>query len=82
MPLNAWPRDERMKHLGELSEENWLQGLGGFTMGPFNRVLEWTKEQIEVCLFLLFCSVCFFHLSEWVFARGLADSGWVRRCIS
>lgn len=59
MPLNGWAADERMKELGELSERNWLLGLGGFTMGNFTRVLDWTKTQIEVRPFEFFSALTY-----------------------
>ncbi len=48
LPINSWPRDKHMKALGRWSEENWLAGLSGFSMGHFSRILNWTKTEIEV----------------------------------
>jgi len=50
IPLNSWPDDKDLKLLGRMSEENWLEGLSGFSMAPFSRNLEWSKEEIEVIL--------------------------------
>ncbi|TVY43962.1 Secondary metabolism regulator [Lachnellula subtilissima] len=50
VPVNAWPRDRHLKTLGMMSEENWLCGLSAFSMGPFSRILNWSKPQIEVYL--------------------------------
>jgi len=48
LPINPWPDDKDLKVLGKVSEENLLAGLSGFSMAPFSRNLEWTKEEIEV----------------------------------
>lgn len=29
---------------------NFMEGLGGFTMAPFTRVLGWSQEEVEVLL--------------------------------
>ncbi|KFY65041.1 hypothetical protein V496_02858 [Pseudogymnoascus sp. VKM F-4515 (FW-2607)] len=50
LPLNPWPKDKHLKHLGQMYEHNWLSGLQGFTMAPFSRVLNWNKAEIEVYL--------------------------------
>jgi len=50
LPLNPWPKDTHLKALGAMSEENCLVGLSGFSMGPFSRILHWSKDQIEVSL--------------------------------
>jgi hypothetical protein len=48
LPMNPWPRDKDLKALGRMSEGNWHAGLGAFSMGPFSRVLNWSKTEIEV----------------------------------
>lgn len=48
LPLNPWPKDQHLKTLGTMYEENWLAGLQGFSMAPFSRILNWTKTEIEV----------------------------------
>jgi metalloendopeptidase OMA1, mitochondrial len=48
MPLNEWPRDPRMKAIGYAWKENMLEGLSGFTMAPFNKVLGQKEEDIQV----------------------------------
>ncbi|KAG9242594.1 putative Trans-aconitate 2-methyltransferase [Calycina marina] len=48
LPLNPWANDPEERSLGKMSEENWLAGLNAFSMAPFTRDLEWTKEEIEV----------------------------------
>lgn len=29
---------------------NFMEGLGGFSMGPFTRLLGWTSDEVEVLL--------------------------------
>lgn len=48
MPMNGWPKDERLKELGRMWERNFLMGLSGFSFTLFNRVYERTPAQIEV----------------------------------
>lgn len=50
MPMNGWPKDERLKELGRMWERNFLMGLSGFSFTLFNRVYERTPAQIEVSL--------------------------------
>ncbi|KAF4345486.1 methyltransferase [Fusarium beomiforme] len=50
MPMNGWPKDERLKELGRMWERNFLMGLSGFSFTLFNRVYERTPAQIEVAL--------------------------------
>lgn len=50
MPMNGWPKDERLKELGRMWERNFLMGLSGFSFTLFNRVYERTPAQIEVSI--------------------------------
>ncbi|CAF3609708.1 unnamed protein product [Fusarium graminearum] len=50
MPMNGWPKDERLKDLGRMWERNFLMGLSGFSFALFNRAYERTPAQIEVSL--------------------------------
>jgi len=56
MPMNEWPLEPRLKKLGAVNELNWLAGIAGFTYKPFQNVLGWTKDQIEVCQLLPPCA--------------------------
>lgn len=47
-PVNKWPKDKAMKQLGVWAGQNFIQGLEGFTVGFFNRVLQWKHEDIMV----------------------------------
>lgn len=50
MPMNGWPKDERLKEIGRMWERNFLMGLSGFSFTLFNRVYDRTPAQIEVSL--------------------------------
>ncbi|KAK4635790.1 Methyltransferase pytC [Fulvia fulva] len=47
-PVNDWPKDPRMKEIGRYSCLNFLEGLEGFTMAPFTRVLGWQPEEAQI----------------------------------
>jgi len=49
LPMNAWPKDKHLSTLGRMNKDNWLAGLSAYTMAPFSRHLDWTKNEIEVC---------------------------------
>lgn len=49
-PVNDWPKDPRMKEIGRYSCLNFLEGLEGFTMAPFTRVLGWKPEEAQVLI--------------------------------
>jgi hypothetical protein len=50
LPINAWSRDQHLKTLGAMWEENLLLGLSGFSMAHYSRILSWSKDQIEASL--------------------------------
>ncbi|KAK4241320.1 hypothetical protein C8A03DRAFT_41263 [Achaetomium macrosporum] len=50
LPLNGWPRDAHLKHLGMLWQRNLLEGLSGFSLGMFHRFLGKSVEEIELSL--------------------------------
>lgn len=62
IPLNGWPKDTRLKHVGMLWQRNLLDGLQGFSLGFFSKHLGKTQEEIEVCFFP-FQQHIFFFLS-------------------
>src|SRR5436190_1445858 len=49
-PTNTWPKDQHYKVLGAWQHTNVMEGLQGFTMALFTRVLGWSKEEVEVFL--------------------------------
>ncbi|KAL7897158.1 S-adenosyl-L-methionine-dependent methyltransferase [Trichoderma sp. TUCIM 5745] len=50
LPLNAWPRDERLKDLGWMWGQNFSQGLNGFSTLLMNRAYGRTQDEIELSL--------------------------------
>jgi metalloendopeptidase OMA1, mitochondrial len=48
VPMNAWAKDEKYKLLGRYWEQNMLEGLSGFCVALFTKVLERTASEIEV----------------------------------
>lgn len=51
IPMNSWPKDAFLKHVGRLWEANWLEGLSAFSyklFGPDG--LGWTQNELEVFL--------------------------------
>jgi len=49
-PVGRWPKDERLKTIGAWNLLNVLEGLEGFTMGLFTRVLGWKPEEVQAFL--------------------------------
>ncbi|KAK1980417.1 TAM domain methyltransferase [Colletotrichum cereale] len=47
-PISPWPKDKKLKELGIWNQEQLLPGLEGITLGPFTRVLDWSKEEVMV----------------------------------
>lgn len=47
-PTNSWPRDKKLKELGKWTEVNLSEGMDGFTLAIFTRVLGWTKDEVDV----------------------------------
>ncbi|RKU46650.1 hypothetical protein DL546_007964 [Coniochaeta pulveracea] len=48
IPLNGWPIDSRLKHIGMLWQRNMLNGLSAFSLGLLSRFRGRTKEEIEL----------------------------------
>jgi hypothetical protein len=49
-PSNTWPKDKKQKILGLWNLANTLDGLEGFTMAMFTRILGWKPEDVQVFL--------------------------------
>jgi hypothetical protein len=49
-PSNPWPKGKKEKTLGLWNMVNTLDGLEGFTMAMFTRVLNWQPEEVTVFL--------------------------------
>lgn len=50
LPINSWPKDPQWKMLGRFNETNLLDGLQAFSLQPFQKGLNWSKDEIEVYL--------------------------------
>lgn len=50
LPINGWPRDPRLKKIGEMWQLNMQNGLQAFSYGFMHRVLGKSKAEIEVSL--------------------------------
>lgn len=48
IPVNGWPKEVRLKHVGMMWQRNLLEGLSGFSLGFFNRFRGKSVEEIEV----------------------------------
>jgi hypothetical protein len=48
LPLNGWPKETHLKHVGMLWQRNMLEGLSAFSLGLFSRFFGRTVEEIEV----------------------------------
>lgn len=49
-PTNTWPKEKKYKTLGAWQMLNVLEGVEGFTMALFTRVLGWSKDEVDVFL--------------------------------
>ena len=49
-PGNPWPKKKEDKELGLWVMQNILDGLHGFTMALFTRVLGWGADEVELLL--------------------------------
>jgi hypothetical protein len=49
-PSNTWPRGKKDKTLGLWNLVNTLDGLEGFSIAMFTRVLNWQPEEVSVFL--------------------------------
>jgi len=50
IPLNGWPRNQKLKRIGELWHANLANGLSAFAYGLLHRVKGMSQEEIEVSL--------------------------------
>jgi len=51
IPMGPWPKDRRLKRIGQWWLRNWLSGLQGFSLKLFSTEgLNWSREEIEVML--------------------------------
>jgi hypothetical protein len=66
-PIGPWARDPRLKDMGRWGERNWADGLEGWVLALYTRVLGVSDPP-----FFLFPSPFFFHYfcPSWGYARG------------
>lgn len=46
VPFNGWPKDKKMKEMGRYQALNISQGLEGWSMALFTRVLGWERDDV------------------------------------
>ncbi|TPX14405.1 uncharacterized protein E0L32_005369 [Thyridium curvatum] len=47
VPVNPWPRDQRLKLVGAFEQENLLSNLTGMTLRLFRRALGWSAAEVD-----------------------------------
>lgn len=47
-PVNRWPKEREMKTLGMWAQQNFLEGVQGFSMAFLARGLGWSPTEVEV----------------------------------
>jgi len=50
IPVGRWPKNERLKAIGTWNLLSALEGLEGFSMGLFTRLLGWKPEDVQLFL--------------------------------
>jgi hypothetical protein len=46
-PIGAWPKDPHLKDLGRWGERNWSEGVEGWVMALYTRLLGWSYEEVQ-----------------------------------
>ena len=46
-PLGSWPRDEKLRTRAAFASRNLADGLEGFSMSLFTKMLGWSEEQVR-----------------------------------
>ncbi|KAH7406499.1 S-adenosyl-L-methionine-dependent methyltransferase [Phaeosphaeria sp. MPI-PUGE-AT-0046c] len=46
-PIGAWPKDPHLKDLGRWGERNWSEGIEGWVMALYTRLLGWTYAEVQ-----------------------------------
>ncbi|KAI9836223.1 MAG: hypothetical protein M1819_001560 [Sarea resinae] len=50
LPLSEWHDDPKMKHIGRLRGRAMNEGVEGYSLALFSRVLGWTKAELQILL--------------------------------
>lgn len=46
-PIGPWPKDPKLKDLGRWGERNWTDGIEGWVMALYTRILGWSYAQVK-----------------------------------
>ncbi|KAF2110998.1 S-adenosyl-L-methionine-dependent methyltransferase [Lophiotrema nucula] len=46
-PIGAWPSDPHLKELGRWGERNWTEGIEGWVLALYTRVLGWSYADVQ-----------------------------------
>jgi hypothetical protein len=46
-PIGPWPKDEYLKDMGRWGERNWCDGIEGWVMALYTRLLGWTYDEVK-----------------------------------
>ena len=46
-PIGPWPKDAYLKDLGRWGERNWSEGIEGWVMALYTRLLGWTYAEVQ-----------------------------------
>ncbi|KAH6639667.1 S-adenosyl-L-methionine-dependent methyltransferase [Boeremia exigua] len=46
-PIGPWPKDPYLKDLGRWGERNWCDGIEGWVMALYTRLLGWTYDEVK-----------------------------------
>jgi hypothetical protein len=46
-PIGPWPKDEHLKDMGRWGERNWCDGIEGWVMALYTRLLGWTYDEVK-----------------------------------
>jgi SAM-dependent methyltransferase len=46
-PIGAWPKDAHLKDLGRWGERNWSEGIEGWVMALYTRMMGWTYAEVQ-----------------------------------
>lgn len=50
LPLGVWPKDKQLKEVGAFNLVQLREGLEGFSLALFTRILGWSTDELEVLL--------------------------------